>query len=109
MGSSAASNGTPIFLTSLLKAAEQIGADLSSLKQFSLGASAVTPETVKLTDKLGMPGGRVYGSTEHPVISGGGDNSLQHRAYTDGQVGLRNEVRILDDDGNDLPIGQAGA
>jgi acyl-CoA synthetase (AMP-forming)/AMP-acid ligase II len=100
--------GTPIFLSTLMKGAEATGADISSMKRFNLGASAVTPENVRWTDELGMPSGRTYGSTEHPVISSGGSDSFEKRAYTDGQITARNQVRILDENDQDLPVGQAG-
>jgi len=102
------STGTPIFLSTLMKAAEKIGADISSLKRFNLGASAVTPENIRWTDQLGFPSGRTYGMTEHPTVSAGANESFEKRAYTDGKITARNEVRIVDDDGNDLPVGAAG-
>jgi acyl-coenzyme A synthetase/AMP-(fatty) acid ligase len=100
--------GTPIFLSSLMKAAQATGADISSLRAFGLGASAITPENVRWTDQLGFPSGRTYGMTEHPVVSTGGGESFEKRAYTDGKITPRNEVRILDDDDQDLPTGQVG-
>jgi acyl-CoA synthetase (AMP-forming)/AMP-acid ligase II len=100
--------GTPIFLSTLMKAAEETGADISSLRQFGLGASAITPENVRWTDQLGFPSGRVYGMTEHPVVSSGAGESFEKRAYTDGKITPLNEVRIIDDDGADLPSGEAG-
>jgi acyl-coenzyme A synthetase/AMP-(fatty) acid ligase len=100
--------GTPIFLSSLMKAAEETGADISSLQRFGLGASAITPENVRWTDKLGFPSARTYGMTEHTVISAGGDGPFEKRAFTDGKITPRNEVRILDDEEQDLPVGQAG-
>lgn len=104
----ASSVGTPIFLSTLMQAAEETGADISSLKQFGLGASAITPENVRWTDQLGFPSGRVYGMTEHPVVSAGAGQTFQKRAYTDGKITSLNEVRILDDEDRDLPVGQAG-
>jgi non-ribosomal peptide synthetase component E (peptide arylation enzyme) len=91
-----------------MKAAEATGADISSLRVFGLGASAITPENVRWTDQLGFPSGRTYGMTEHPVVSTGGGESFEKRAYTDGKITPRNEVRILDDDDQDSPVGQAG-
>src|SRR5690606_11021084 len=105
----ASSMGTPIFLSTLMKAAEATGADISSLKRFGLGASAVTPENIRWTDALGFPSGRTYGMTELPTISTSpGDLPFEKRAYRDGMITSRNEVRILDDHDNDLPVGQAG-
>src|SRR5690606_35614916 len=58
------SGGTQYFLSTLLQAAEQYAVDLSSLKSFGMGAAGITPASIELTDRLGFPGGRVYGSTE---------------------------------------------
>ncbi|HXQ45574.1 MAG TPA: AMP-binding protein [Caulobacteraceae bacterium] len=102
------STGTPIFLSSLMRAAKETGADISSLRRFGLGAAPVTPENVRWTDKLGFPGARVYGMTEHTAISAGGEGPFEKRAFTDGQITPRNEVRILGEDGRDLPAGEAG-
>jgi acyl-coenzyme A synthetase/AMP-(fatty) acid ligase len=100
--------GTPIFLSTLMKAAEETGADISSLKRFGLGASAITPENIRWTDKLGFPSGRTYGMTEHTVISTGGSGEFEKRAFTDGQITVRNEVRILDEEDHDVPVGEEG-
>jgi len=104
-----ASTGPPIFLSTLMKAAAETGADISSLKQFDLGAAGVSPENVRWTDALGLPSGRVYGMTEHPVVSMPivGD-PFERRAYTDGKITARNQVRIVDDDGADVPLGEVG-
>jgi acyl-CoA synthetase (AMP-forming)/AMP-acid ligase II len=104
----ASSVGTPIFLSSLMKAAEEAGADISTLKRFGLGASAITPENVRWTDQLGFPSGRVYGMTEHPVVSSAAGEGFEKRAYTDGRITPFNEVRIVDDDDRDVPVGQVG-
>jgi len=104
----ASSVGTPIFLSSLMKAAEEVGADISSLKRFGLGASAITPENVRWTDQLGFPSGRVYGMTEHPVVSSGAGESFDRRAYTDGRITPFNEVKIVDDDDREVLVGQVG-
>jgi acyl-CoA synthetase len=100
--------GTPIFLTSLIKAAENVGADISSLKQFGLGASAITPDNVRSTDERGFPSGRLYGMSEHTVVSNSAGESFEKRAYTDGKITARNQVRIVDESENDVAPGQEG-
>jgi acyl-CoA synthetase (AMP-forming)/AMP-acid ligase II len=100
--------GTPIFLTTLLRAAEAVGADLSSMQTFNLGASAVTPDNVRTTDKMGFSGGRTYGMSEHTVVSSSTGEPFEKRAFTDGKITARNQVRIVDDDGNDVPTGEPG-
>ena len=104
-----ASTGTPIFLSTIMKAAEATGADISSLKRFGLGASAVTPENIRWTDQLGFPSGRTYGMTEHPVVSTAAPtDNFERRANTDGLITPRNQVKIVDDNDAEVPVGQTG-
>jgi len=98
----------PIFLTTLIDAAAEIGADISSLKSFGLGGSAVSPETIRLADSLGLQGWRVYGMSEHPNVSLATGDDFEKRAFTDGKLTPRNEVMIVDEDGRETPPGQPG-
>jgi acyl-CoA synthetase len=101
--------GTPIFLFTLLRAAEERGCDLSSLRSFSMAGQGMTPAMVELADARGFPGARVYGSTEHPTVTAF-DPTLpfDRRARTDGRVDDGNEVRIVDEEGRDVPAGREG-
>jgi acyl-coenzyme A synthetase/AMP-(fatty) acid ligase len=101
--------GTPIFLFTLLRAAQERGCDLSSLRSFSMAGQGMTPAMVELADARGFPGARVYGSTEHPTVTAF-DPTLpfDRRALTDGRVDEGNEVRIVDDEGRDVPAGCEG-
>jgi non-ribosomal peptide synthetase component E (peptide arylation enzyme) len=101
--------GTPIFLFTLLEAAAERARDLSSLESFSMGGQGMTHATVALADSKGFPGARVYGSTEHPTVTAF-DPTLpfERRAGTDGRIDEANEVRIVDDEGRDLPPGSEG-
>ena len=52
---------------------------------------------------------RSYGLSEHPTVScGTASDPLTIRANTDGWVSPGTEVRIVDDDGADLPSGRSG-
>lgn len=103
------SGGTPFFLLDLIAAAERGGHDLSSLKSFQMGGCGISPAQIEMTDAHGFPGGRVYGSTEHPTVSYSTKSmSLQERSTTDGRIDKGNEVRIVDDDGEDVPVGCEG-
>lgn len=104
-----AGGGTPIFLFSLLEMAAKHGFDISSLESFGLGGQGMTPALVQLADSAGFPGARVYGSTEHPTVTGfDPEQSFEKRAYTDGRLDEGNEVRIVDDEGRDMPLGREG-
>ncbi|ROZ69166.1 AMP-binding protein [Ramlibacter sp. WS9] len=103
------SGGTPFHLLGLLDAARQGGRDLSSLANFSLGGTGVTPDHVELADRAGMAGTRAYGLTEHSTVSvGWRDMPFEQRAHTDGRLQPGSEVRIVDDAERDLPLGREG-
>ena len=103
------SSGTPFHINSLLDAAQADGRDLSSLTDYLVGAAAVPPEVVDRCQRAGIVTYRAYGSTEHPTItSGTPEHSVQKRAHTDGVLNPGCRIRIIDDDGADLPQGEAG-
>jgi acyl-CoA synthetase (AMP-forming)/AMP-acid ligase II len=105
----ASSAGTPFFLIGLLDAAARAGRELGSLGGYLVGAASVPPALVERAERAGVPTYRSYGSSEHPTItSGAPEEPLAKRATTDGRVTPNNEVRILDDDGRELPPGRAG-
>jgi len=101
--------GTPYFVTSLFEAADAQGRDLSSLHRFMVGAANVPRAIVELADERGITAYRAYGSTEHPTVTSGTvDDPIEARAATDGRVTPGNEVRIVDDDGEDVADGERG-
>ena len=56
---------------------------------------------------LGRPRG--YGSTEYPTATQGGvDDTLADRSQTDGRPAPWTELRIVDDDGDELPVNATG-
>lgn len=103
------SGGTPVFLLTLLDAARQAGADIGSLKLYSLGGQGMAPSLIATADAAGIAACRVYGLTEHPTVTTClHDAPLEKRATTDGWIDEGNEVRIIDEHGNDLPAGADG-
>ena len=104
-----ASSGTPFFLTTLLDEARSAGRDISSLTRFLTGAASVPPSLMNRAQGLGIVSWRTYGSTEHPVLSSGTpDDPEEKRHGTDGRVTDGNEVRLVDDEGADVPPGAEG-
>jgi acyl-CoA synthetase (AMP-forming)/AMP-acid ligase II len=101
--------GTPFHLAGLLDSAEASGCDLSSLTGYLTGAASVPPSLIERAQAAGIPTYRSYGSSEHPTVSSGSaTDPLEKRSGTDGRVLPGNEVRVVDDDGKPLPLGQAG-
>jgi acyl-coenzyme A synthetase/AMP-(fatty) acid ligase len=101
--------GAPIYLATLLDAAEVTGRDLSSLAEYLTGAADVAPALIERADRCGIAAYRCYGSSEHPTISSGVPaDPLVKRATTDGRVCPGSEVRIVDDEGRELPPGTDG-
>jgi acyl-CoA synthetase len=103
------SGGPPFFLMSILEAAQRGGHDISSLQSFGLGGAAVTPEHVYMAARHGITSGRAYGSTEHSTVSNyRPDDPLEVRATTDGRLFPGTAVRIVDEEGREVPAGQEG-
>ena len=103
------SAGAPFYLQTMLDAAAEEGLDLSSLRNYMVGAASVPPQLVEDADRAGVIAYRAYGSSEHPVLTTGvSEDPLEARATTDGRLTAGNEVRIVDDDGTDLAVGHDG-
>jgi len=103
------SAGTPFFLSTLLDEAERSGRDISSLRTFLCGAASVPPALVARATDAGIISWRTYGATEHPAISTGvADDPVDKRMRTDGRVSPGNEVRLVDEHGNDVAPGEEG-
>lgn len=102
-------SGAPFFLASMLDQAELQGTDLSSLGNYMVGAASVPRSLVERADAAGIPVYRGYGSSEHPVItSGTPSDPLDKRAGTDGRLMPGSEIRLLDDDDQEVGVGHDG-
>jgi acyl-CoA synthetase (AMP-forming)/AMP-acid ligase II len=101
--------GTPFLITTMLDAAEANGNDISSLRHGVTGGAGVPPSLVERADLMGWRVGRCYGATEQPSITGcASSDPLAKRAGTDGRLLGSNLIRIVDDDANELAIGEEG-
>jgi len=98
------------FLQGLVDEAERTGRVTTSLRTFSCGGADVPPHLIRLaTERLGCTAARVYGSTEFPTLCAGRSlDSLDRRAETDGRLIGAAEVRITDDDGHPVAVGEVG-
>ena len=102
-------SGAPVFLSTLLDAAERDGRDLSSIASYMTGAAAVPPALVERADRASVPSYRCYGSSEHPTITSSlPTDPLDKRAGSDGRLLPDVEIRLVDDEGKDVAAGQPG-
>lgn len=110
IGATSTVGATP-FLKELVEAAERHQTGLPSLRYFACGGAAVPPQLVYKAFEVfdNCKTFRVYGSTECPIITCGtvGDGEEKLAAESDGKI-YGYEVKILDDNGNELGIGEDG-
>ncbi|MEI6640938.1 MAG: AMP-binding protein [Novosphingobium sp.] len=99
------------FLQELCDAADAAGSKLPTFRRFACGGAAVPSELVHTANRrLAHPCAyRVYGSSEVPLATPGilPEVSLEEAAETDGAA-LDYELRLVDDDGNEVPHGTDG-
>jgi acyl-CoA synthetase len=105
-----AGQGSTYFLTSLLDHPNFDPERHVPLMPFiGLGGSAVPAAVGERCGKLGIETARSFGSTEHPSITGSfADGPRDKRVNTDGQPLPGVELRLVDDDGNDVEVGEPG-
>jgi acyl-CoA synthetase (AMP-forming)/AMP-acid ligase II len=86
--------------------------DLSSLKTIRYGGSPISPSKLgELVKQFGMIFVQAYGSTETwtpPVILGRKDHGVKNKLNSVGRPVPGIEVKISDDKGNEMPIGENG-
>jgi acyl-CoA synthetase (AMP-forming)/AMP-acid ligase II len=104
-----AGTGAPLFLTSLLDHPACTAKHHELIEMSSLGGAAVPAELVLRAERAGIVAMRGYGCTEQPSIAlGMPEDPAPKRAHTDGRPCAGVDVRIVDDDGADLPAGAPG-
>ena len=105
-----AGQGSTFFLTSLLDHPDFDPVRHAALMPvIGLGGSAVPAAVGERAERLGITTFRSFGSTEHPSITGSSAISpREKRLNTDGEPLPGVEMRLVDDDGNDVPAGEPG-
>jgi cyclohexanecarboxylate-CoA ligase len=99
----------PFHLMTLLEAMEAADCANLGLNDVLCGSAAVPKELVEAADERGIAACRGYGSTEHPTISRSEPNAtLAERSASDGTLLSGVTVRVVDDDGSDVPPGADG-
>lgn len=103
------SSGTPFHLSGMMAAADAHGHDLTSLRQYLVGAAPVPPSLIERCQQQGLAVYHCYGSSEHPTVTSGVvDDPLDKQLHTEGRAIPGSEMRFVDDDGNDVPAGHDG-
>jgi acyl-CoA synthetase len=105
-----AGQGSTFFLTSLLDHPDfDPVRHVAFMPVIGLGGSAVPAAVGERAEKLGITTTRSFGSTEHPSITGCSAMSPRaKRLNTDGEPLPGVEMRLVDDDGHDVALGEPG-
>jgi acyl-CoA synthetase (AMP-forming)/AMP-acid ligase II len=105
----ACGSGATYFLTSLLDHPDRTDDHLELMHFIGLGGSTVPQGVAERATAMGLSLVRMYGSTEHPSVTGSyhADPERQ-RLATDGRPLAGVEIRLLDNDGRQVPDGQPG-
>jgi acyl-CoA synthetase (AMP-forming)/AMP-acid ligase II len=104
-----AGNGSTYFFTSLLDC-PGFGPEHVALMSFiGLGGSPIPDAVAERADALGISLVRAYGCTEHPSVTGSQHaDPKDKRIHTDGRPLAWVEVRLVDEEGHDVELGQPG-
>lgn len=99
----------PAMLNFMLQVPDLERFDRSSLKWMMTGAAPVPPSLVKTFAEMGVGIQQVYGLTETcgPACLMDAENAIKHPAST-GKAFFHTEVKIADEQGNEVPRGTAG-
>ncbi len=104
-----AGNGSTYFFTSLLDAPGFGPEHLARMSMVSLGGSPIPDAVAERADQLGISLTRAYGCTEHPSVTGSRHTDPRdERIHTDGHPLAHVEVKTVDEDGRETPMGVAG-
>lgn len=103
------SMGATPFIYDILRELETNGGELPYLKFYLCGGAPVPGYMVQRASKYGILLCEVYGSTESvPHVFVRPDEALALNGTTSGRAIEGVEVRVVDEDGNDVPIGTPG-
>ncbi|MDQ2651323.1 MAG: AMP-binding protein, partial [Actinomycetota bacterium] len=101
--------GATIFLTSLLDHPDFGPHHVEVMPRMGLGGAPVPAAVADRAEALGIKITRAYGSTEHPSITGCRiDHPVHSRTRTDGVPLPGVDIRLVDDDGNQVTTGTPG-
>jgi acyl-CoA synthetase (AMP-forming)/AMP-acid ligase II len=101
--------GATYFLLSLLDHPDCTPRHLDNLRFIGMGGAAVPAAVVDRATAEGISIVRMYGSTEHPSITGSLHTDPEvERGYSDGRPLPGVEIRLVDEQGAEVPVGVPG-
>jgi acyl-CoA synthetase len=104
-----AGTGASVFLASIIDHPGFTPEHAARMRRVGLGGAPVPQALAERAASRGIAIIRAYGSTEHPSITGSSfDDPVAKRHATDGEPLLGVEMRLVDEDGADVPAGTPG-
>jgi acyl-CoA synthetase (AMP-forming)/AMP-acid ligase II len=104
-----AGSGSTYFFTSLLDCPGFGPQHVELMRFVGLGGSPIPNAVAERADDLGISLVRAYGCTEHPSVTGSQHaDAKEKRIHTDGRPLEWVEVRLVDEAGHDVEVGQPG-
>jgi acyl-CoA synthetase (AMP-forming)/AMP-acid ligase II len=104
-----AGSGASVFLSSLLDHPDFTSEHASLIGRVGLGGAPVPVALGERAHALGITTIRSYGSTEHPSTTGCRfEDPAERRHRTDGRALAGVELRLVDEEGLDVPAGSPG-
>ena len=99
----------PAVMQALLRHPDWEHADLSSLRLIMAGSSNIPEALIRPFHDRGIPVGQIYGSTETcPIAIYLRGEDAMRKPGSAGKPAVHCEVRLVDDDGRDVPPGRSG-
>ena len=99
----------PTVVQTLMNDSRWESADFSKLRMIGVGSTIVPEQIVRAGGARGVPLVQVYGSTETaPIAAYMPVREVAERPTSTGKPALHCEIRLVDDDGHDVPAGEKG-
>ncbi|SDG78763.1 class I adenylate-forming enzyme family protein [Roseospirillum parvum] len=99
----------PATIQALIERPEWADLDLSSLRCMTTGSSIVPPHLIAAVHARGLPVIQVYGATETcPIAIYQRPEDAMGSVGSTGRAALHCDIRVVDDEGNDVPDGTNG-
>lgn len=100
---------SPIFLKQMLQVEGHENYDTSTLQYIASSGHALSPEIVRsVNERFGEILCNIYGSTELTLAASANAEEVALHPTAAGKISAGTQLKILDDDGNEVPRGETG-